>query len=73
MKINSTLLETFGYTTRYPDNKIIVYFSKDRESYIAVDGEHIIFTKFVNDKPKEVYRGEIENEDQLRNLINQNK
>jgi len=73
MIITSDLLKTIGYTTKYPDNKITVYFSKNRESYIAVDGWQIIFTKFVNDRPKEIYRGEIENEEELQNLINQDK
>ena len=73
MKITSELLKSFGYTTKYPECKITVYFSKNRESYIAVDGYRIIITVFVNDRPKEIYRGEVENEDELNTLITKNK
>jgi len=73
MIVTSDLLKTFGYTTKYPNNKITVYFSKDRESYIAVRKSQIIFTIFLDDKPKEIFRGEVENEEELKNLITKNK
>lgn len=74
MIITKELLSTLGYTTKYPENRIVVYFSKDRETFIAVEGNHIIFNKFSsNDIPQEVYRGFIKDEEELKNIINEYK
>lgn len=52
-----------------------LYFSKDRSFYFIIDFKHsyIRITKFIDDKPKEVYEGCVESEEEFEKIINQIK
>jgi hypothetical protein len=69
--IRPEFLESLGFTTRFPDHRIIVYFAKDRESYLSVEGNHMILYRFFGkDEPKETFRGFISSDEQLQEILN---
>ena len=73
MTITPLMLKPFGYTTKNFEAKMPVYFAHDRESYIIIDGVNIKFYKFYDDRPKEMFEGEVKDMEDLTSIINQFK